>query len=53
MTTSFRDTTLSDPLTHTLMQADHVNRQELENLLRDLARRRADSLARASSGRRF
>ena len=53
----FRDPTLvellSDPLTHAVMQADHVNPQELENLLRDLARRRADSLANASSGQRF
>jgi len=38
---------LSDPLMHAVMQADHVNPQELETLLRDLARRRADSLARA------
>jgi hypothetical protein len=43
---------LSDPLTHAVMRADHVNPQELENLLRDLARRRADSLANASSGQR-
>jgi hypothetical protein len=35
------------------MQADHVNPQELENLLRDLARRRANALANASSGQRF
>ena len=57
MTTYFRDPTLvellNDPLTHAVMQADHVNPQELENLLRDLARRRADSLANASSGQRF
>jgi hypothetical protein len=49
MATYFRDATLaellSDPLTHAVMQADHVNPQELENLLRDLVRRRADSLA--------
>jgi hypothetical protein len=53
MTTYFRDPTLvellSDPLTHAVMQADHVNPQELENLLRDLARRRANSLVNASS----
>jgi hypothetical protein len=57
MTTYFRDPTLvellSDPLTHAVMQADQVNPQELENLLRDLARRRADSLANASFGQRF
>jgi hypothetical protein len=57
MTSYFRDPTLvellSDPLTHAVMRADHVNAQELENLLRDLARRRADSLANASSGQRF
>jgi hypothetical protein len=57
MNNYFRDPTLvellSDPLTHAVMQADHVNPQELENLLRDLARRRADSLANASSGQRF
>src|SRR5262245_46045961 len=57
MTTYFRDPTLvellSDPLTHAVMQVDHVNPQELENLLRDLARRRADSLAITSSGQRF
>ena len=57
MTNYFRDPTLvellSDPLTHAVMQADHVNAQELENLLRDLARRRLDSLANASSGQRF
>lgn len=57
MTTYFRDPTLvellSDPLTHAVMQADHVNPQELENLLRDLARRRSDSLANASSEQRL
>jgi len=57
MTSYFRDPTLvellSDPLTHAVMQADHVNAQELENLLRDLARRRADLLANASCGQRF
>ena len=46
MTTFFRDPTLvellSDPLTHAVMQADHVNPQELENQLRDLAHRRAN-----------
>jgi hypothetical protein len=56
MNNYFRDPTLvellSDPLTHAVMRADHVNPQELENLLCDLARRRADSLA-ASSGQRF
>jgi hypothetical protein len=41
---------LSDPLTHAVMRADHVNPQELENLLCDLARRRADSLLRPASG---
>jgi hypothetical protein len=53
MNNYFRDPTLvellSDPLTHAVMQADYVNPQELENLLRDLARRRANSLANASS----
>lgn len=48
MNNYFRDPTLvellSDPLTHAVMRADHVNPQELENLLCDLARRRADSL---------
>jgi hypothetical protein len=57
MTTCFREPTLvellNDPLTHAVMQADHVNPQALENLLRDLVRRRADSLAKASSGQRF
>ena len=57
MTTCFCEPTLAelinDPLTHAVMQADHVNPQALENLLRDLARRRADSLANASSGQRF
>jgi hypothetical protein len=38
---------LSDPITHAVMQADHVSPQELEPLLRDLAQRRADSFARA------
>jgi len=51
MATYFGDATLaellSDPLTHAVMQADHVNPQELENELRDLAHRRANSLARA------
>ena len=51
MVTDFRDATLaellSDPLMHAVMQADHVNPQELENLLRDLALRRANSLAPA------
>jgi len=55
MNNYFRDPTLvellSDPLTHAVMRADHVNPQELENLLCDLARR-ADSLA-TSSGQRF
>ena len=45
MATYFGDATLaellSDPLTHAVMQADHVNPQELENQLRDLAHRRA------------
>ena len=56
MTTCFREPTLAelinDPLTHAVMQADHVNPQALENLLRDLVRRRADSLAnsRPASG---
>jgi hypothetical protein len=54
MTTCFREPTLAelinDPLTHAVMQADHVNPQALENLLRDLVRRRADSLANVSSG---
>ena len=57
MTTYCREPTLvellSDPLTRAVMQADHVNPQALENLLRDLARRRADSLTKASSGPRF
>jgi len=57
MASYFRDPTLvellSDPLTHAVMRADHVNPQELENLLRDLARRRADSLANASPGQGF
>jgi hypothetical protein len=56
MNNYFRDPTLvellSDPLTHAVMRADHVNPQELENLLCDLARRRVDSLA-ALSGQRF
>jgi len=56
MTTCFREPTLvellNDPLTHAVMQADHVNPQALENLLRDLVRRRADFLANASSGQR-
>jgi hypothetical protein len=47
MNNYFRDPTLvellSDPLTHAVMRADHVNPQELENLLCDLARRRVDS----------
>jgi len=46
MATYFGDATLaellSDPLTHAVMQADHVNPQELENQLRDLAQRRAN-----------
>ena len=37
MNNYFRDPTLvellSDPLTHAVMRADHVNPQELENLL--------------------
>ena len=57
MTTCFREPTLAelinDPLTHAVMQADQVIPQELENLLRDLARRRADSLANTSCGQRF
>jgi predicted nuclease of predicted toxin-antitoxin system len=56
MTTCFREPTLvellNDPLTHAVMRADNVNPQELENLLRDLVRRRADSLANPSSGQR-
>lgn len=40
MNNYFRDPTLvellSDPLTHAVMRADHVNPQELENLLCDL-----------------
>ena len=51
MAINSRDATLaellSDPLMHAVMQADHVNPQELENPLRDLARRRANSLAPA------
>jgi predicted nuclease of predicted toxin-antitoxin system len=56
MTNCFREPTLveliNDPLTHAVMRADNVNPQELENLLRDLVRRRADSLANASSAQR-
>ena len=54
MNNYFRDPTLvellNDPLTHAVMQAGYP--QALENLLRDLVRRRADSLANASSGQR-
>jgi len=52
MTSYFRDPTLaellSDPLTRAVMRADGVNPRELEDFLRDVAARRADSSVQAA-----
>jgi hypothetical protein len=43
---------LSDPVTRAVMQADGVDPWELEEMLRGLARLRAQSSAGTNSGRR-